>query len=296
MTLFNGVGTAIITPFLEDYSIDFSSLEKLLSKQKNARIDACILLGTTGECPVITKEERKQLIQFTKEQLKGDMPIILGTGSNNPSHVVEFNKQAEELGVDGLLIVNPYYNKSTQKGLVDYFSYLAGETKLPIILYNVPSRTGMNVLPETIIEIHKKAPSVVAAKEASADISQINWLISQKPSSLTVYSGNDDQTLPILSIGGKGVISVASNVIPREMKSLTDAFFEGNLEKAQKINNTLFPMMKSLFLETNPSPVKYANSVLGTCKNILRRPLIPIEKCTEERIEKHLKELGYLCK
>jgi 4-hydroxy-tetrahydrodipicolinate synthase len=296
MTLFNGVGTAIITPFLEDYSIDFSSLEKLLEQQKNSHIDACILLGTTGECPVITKEERKQLIQFTKEHLKGDMPIILGTGSNNPAHVIEYNKQAEEFGVDGLLIVNPYYNKSTQKGLVDYFSYLAGETALPIILYNVPSRTSMNVLPETIIEIHKKAPSVVAVKEASADISQINWLISQKPSSLTVYSGNDDQTLPILSIGGKGVISVASNVIPREMKSLTDAFFAGNLDKAQSINNTLFPMMKALFLETNPSPVKYANSVLGYCKNILRKPLIPIEKCTEDRIEKHLMELGYLCK
>ncbi|MDD4028204.1 MAG: 4-hydroxy-tetrahydrodipicolinate synthase [Caldisericia bacterium] len=296
MTLFNGVGTAVITPFLEDYSIDYSSFGRLLEQQRSSQMDACILLGTTGECPVISGEERKNLILFTKEHLKGEMPIILGTGSNNPSHVVALNKQAEELGVDGLLIVNPYYNKSTQKGLVEYYSYIAGETTLPIILYNVPSRTGMNVLPETIIELHQKAPSIVAVKEASSDISQINWLLSQKPPSLDVYSGNDDQTLPILSIGGKGVISVASNVIPSEMKSLTKAFFEGDLHTAQSINNRLLPFMKSLFLETNPSPVKFANSALGRCKNILRRPLIPIQKCTEDRIVIELQRLGYVCK
>jgi 4-hydroxy-tetrahydrodipicolinate synthase len=296
MKLFSGVGTAIITPFLENGSIDFNSFGALLDQQRNAKIDACILLGTTGECPVITEDERRQLIEFAKEYLHHEMPIILGTGSNNPAHVVELNKQGEELGVDGLLIVNPYYNKSTQMGLVEYFSYLAGETKLPIILYNVPSRTGMNVLPDTVLKIHEKAPSVVAVKEASADISQINLLISKKPASLTVYSGNDDQTLPILSIGGEGVISVASNVIPKEMKSLTDAFFQGDLNKAQSINNQLFSMMKTLFVETNPSPVKFAASTLGLCKNILRRPMIPVQKITEELVMKELKGLGYLCK
>ncbi|MCK5848382.1 MAG: 4-hydroxy-tetrahydrodipicolinate synthase [Caldisericia bacterium] len=296
MTLFSGVGTAIVTPFLEDGSIDFESLSIILKQQRQAKIDACILLGTTGECPVITSEERKQLIIFVKEQLHNEMPIILGTGSNNPNHVLEFNKQGEQLGVDGFLIVNPYYNKSTQKGLVDYYSYIAKETSLPIIIYNVPSRTGMNILPDTILEIHKQAPNICYVKEASGNISQINSLISKMPPSLKLYSGNDDQTLPILAIGGSGVISVSSNVIPTEMKELTNAFFSGDLVKAQQINNKLNSILESLFIETNPSPVKYAMSTLGYCKNILRRPLVPIEESTQIILRNELEGLGYTCR
>jgi len=294
MNWFKGTGTALATPFKEDFSIDWSGFDRLLEEQKKASMDALILLGTTGESPVISFEERAQMIKLAKDRLAGSMPLIVGTGSNNPAVVLENNRQAEDLGADALLLVNPYYNKSSQEGLVDFYSYIARETKLPIMLYNVPSRTGMNILPETMVRIFQKAPQISAIKEACADISQIGRLMSIKPSALEVFSGNDDQTLPIMALGGNGVVSVASNVVPQQMKAITDDVLRGNWDAARENFLKLFPFMKNLFIETSPSPLKYALSCRGWCKNIVRRPLITASEKVEAVIQNDLKRLGLL--
>lgn len=280
--MFNGVGTALLTPFNEDFTIDYTSYEKLLKYQIENEIDYLVVLGTTGEAPVISFDEREKLIAFTQEKVNGKVKIVVGTGSNNPKNVIENNKLAEKYKVDGVLIVNPYYNKSSQKGLVEYYKYICENTQLPVILYNVPGRTGMNVLPETVIAIADQNKNVVAVKEASGNISQIAQLIASKPKDLQVISGNDDQTLPIMALGGVGVISVFSNIFPKEMKILVDAMLNNNFEKARKIHNRYLNMMNLLFVETSPSPAKYLASYMGLMKNILRMPLYPISKKSEE--------------
>lgn len=295
MNWFKGTGTALITPFQSDGSLDESSYEKCLAYQWDHRADACIILGTTGESPVISFEERARMIQIARSYLSGKIPLIVGTGSNNPVVVLENNQQAKELGADGVLLVNPYYNKSTQDGLVDYFSYIASHTSLPIMLYNVPSRTGMNVLPETILRIHQASPSVSAVKEASGDISQIARLMEIKPDSLSVFSGNDDQTIPIMALGGIGVVSVASNIILREMKSMTDALLQENYIVARQTFFQILPLLKHLFHETNPIPVKACASLLGLCQNIVRRPLIPVTNGLMSTLRQDLERLGYPC-
>ncbi len=294
MNWFKGTGTALATPFNEDYSIDQEHFTVMLEKQKQAKMDACILLGTTGESPCISFKEKEWMIRRAKEVLGGSMPLIVGTGNNNPEVVLENNKQARELGADALLIVNPYYNKSTQDGLVDYYSFIARQTDLHIMLYNVPSRTGMNILPDTMVRIHEQAPNVSSIKEACADISQIGRLMAIKQDSLEVYSGNDDQTLPIMALGGIGVVSVASNVIPDEMKAVTDDLLKGDWVSGRAKFLRLFPFMKDLFIEASPSPLKYALSLRGWSKNIVRRPMIPASKVLEKIIQEDLKGLGIL--
>ena len=209
--MFKGAGTALITPFAQDQSVDLNALLKIVQNQLQNKIDALIVLGTTGESPVIDYDERRKLISVVVEESIGKIPVIVGTGSNDTKKVIENNKQAEDLKADGLLIVNPYYNKGTQESLVEHYKLISEKTKLPIILYNVPSRTGMNILPETAIRIHKECKNVVAIKEASGNISQIVKLIAMKPNSFSLFSGNDDQTLAIMALGGDGVISVFSN-------------------------------------------------------------------------------------
>lgn len=280
--MFKGVGTALLTPFNDDYSIDFASYEKLLNHQLNNNIDYLVVLGTTGESPVITQKEKEELIDFTLQKVNKKVKIVVGTGTNDPKDVLENNKLAEKYKVDGVLIVNPYYNKSTQKGLVEYYSYIAQQTDLPIILYNVPGRTGMNILPDTAIAIAEKNKNVVAIKEASGNISQIAQLIANKPSTLDVISGNDDQTLPIIALGGVGVISVFSNIYPNEMKQLVDSALSNNYEKAREIHNKYLNMMNLLFIETSPSPAKFLASHIGLMKNIVRLPLIPISNSSEQ--------------
>lgn len=292
--MFKGVGTALITPFNEDSSIDFGAFKKCIEFQIKSEVDALILLATTGEAPTIEVSEFEEVLSYALEIIGGRIPVIVGTGTNNPSKVLKLNKIAEDLGVDGLLIVNPYYNKSTQDGLVEYFRFIANSTTLPIILYNVPSRTGMNVLPETIIKIHNFCPNVIGVKEASGNISQIAKLIAIKPSSLSVFSGNDDQTLPIMALGGCGVISVISNILPSEFRELAHLILEGKIKEAQMINNKLISMANLLFIETNPIPVKYAAYRLGLCKNYLRLPLIPASRNTEKLIDEELSRLGVL--
>ena len=271
--MFKGTGTALITPFNEDLSVDYNSLKGIVGQQLNGGVDALIVLGTTGESPVIDDDERKKIISTVQDEVNGRIPVIVGTGTNNTMHVVELNRIAEGLSVDGLLIVNPYYNKGTQKSLVDHYSYISERTTLPIILYNVPSRTGMNILPATAIEIFEKCRNVVAIKEASGNISQIAELIADKPQDFRVFSGNDDQTLSIMALGGEGVVSVFSNPYPEFMKKLTDALNNNKMNEARNLNNKFNDMMNKLFIEASPAPVKYVMSRLGLCKNVLRLPL-----------------------
>lgn len=290
--MFKGVGTALITPFKKDLSVDLESLRKIVHQQLHGGVDALVVLGTTGESPVIEFDERKEIISTVVDEVKGKVPVIVGTGSNNTKHVVELNKQVEELKVDGLLIVNPYYNKGTQNSLVEHYKFISDKTKLPIILYNVPSRTGMNILPETVVRIHRECKNVVAVKEASGNISQIAHLISLKPNTLSLLSGNDDQTLSIMASGGDGVISVFSNPYPSKMKMISEAILNNRLKEAQDLNNKFLSMMNALFVETSPAPVKYVMSKLGLCENVLRLPLVKATQNTEEVLDSEMKKLS----
>ena len=289
--MFKGTGTALITPFKADQSVDYDALKRIVRQQLDGGVDALVVIGTTGESPVIEFDEREKIISLVIKEVKGKIPVIVGTGTNNPKKVIENNKQAEALKADGVLIVNPYYNKGTQVSLVEHYKFVAKKTKLPIILYNVPSRTGMNILPETVVKIHRECKNVVAVKEASGNISQIAHLISIKPTSLSVISGNDDQTLAVMASGGDGVISVFSNPYPAEMKKITAAILSNNLKTAQKLNNKYLSMMNALFIETSPSPVKYVMSKLGLCKNVLRLPLVKATSKAEELLDKEMKKL-----
>jgi 4-hydroxy-tetrahydrodipicolinate synthase len=280
--MFTGTGTALITPFNEDGSIDYNSLRVLINNQIENGVSAVVILGTTGESPVIDAEERRRLVDESVSIAGGKMKVIIGTGTNDTSKVVKFNKIAEDYKADGLLIVNPYYNKSTQAGLVEHYKYISERTSLPIILYNVPSRTSMNVLPETVLQIHQECRNITAVKEASGDISQIARLCAMKPNSLTVLSGNDDQTLPVISLGGKGVISVFSNIFPREMNELTGALLQGDYKRGLLLHNKYLKMMNLLFIETNPIPVKYLASAIGLCKNVFRLPLVKAAASSEK--------------
>jgi 4-hydroxy-tetrahydrodipicolinate synthase len=291
--MFKGTGTALITPFSEDLSVDYESLKNIVNQQLKGGVDALIVLGTTGESPVISDDERKKIIVTVQEEVNGKIPVIVGTGTNNTEHVVVLNRMAEELSVDGLLIVNPYYNKGTQKSLVEHYRYISERTTLPIILYNVPSRTGMNILPETAITIFQNCRNVVGIKEASGSISQIAELIASKPADFRVFSGNDDQTLPIITLGGEGVISVFSNPYPDLMKQLTDALLQNRLEEAQGLNNRFNNMMNKLFIEASPAPVKYVMSKMGYCKNVLRLPLSRLSGKNIPAVDEAIKILGY---
>ncbi|MFA6596706.1 MAG: 4-hydroxy-tetrahydrodipicolinate synthase [Ignavibacteriaceae bacterium] len=286
--MFEGVGTALATPFNEDFSIDFASYKKLIQRQIDAGIDYLIVLGTTGESPVIDEYEREKIIEHALETAGGKVKIIIGTGSNDTNKVVKLNALAEKYNPDALLIVNPYYNKGTQSSLVQHYKYISERTSLPIMLYNVPSRTGMNVLPETAIKINESCKNVVAIKEASGNISQIAQLLAMKQQSFEVVSGNDDQTIPIMALGGVGVISVYSNAFPKELKEITTAMQKNDFQKAQQLNRKYLKMINLLFEETSPSPLKFVLSKLDICKNILRMPLAPISKQTENLLLKEL--------
>lgn len=276
--MFKGTGTAILTPFNTDLSVDYSALKKNVRFQLDNNIDALIVLGTTGEAATIDFAEREKIIDTVIQENTGQAKIIIGTGTNDTKHVVKFNMSAEKYNADGVLIVNPYYNKSTQKGIIEHYRYISEHTNLPIILYNVPSRTGMNILPETALTIQQKCTNVIAIKEASGDISQIAKLIALKPDSFAVYSGNDDQTLPVMALGAQGVISVFSNAYPKEMKKLTNAILTENYPLARKLNNSYLPMMNALFIESSPAPIKYVLNRMGMLNNILRLPMISVSE------------------
>jgi len=286
--MLEGVGTALITPFNEDLTIDFSSYKKLIQRQIENRVDYIIVLGTTGESPVIADYEREKLLETAQETAEGKTKIVVGTGANDTNKVVKLNSIAEKYKTDAVLIVNPYYNKGTQSSLIQHYKFISERTSQPIILYNVPSRTGMNLLPETAIAINESCKNVIGIKEASGNISQIAQLLSMKRHSFEVISGNDDQTIPIMAMGGVGVISVFSNAFPKELKEITSAMQENDLQKAQALNRKYLKMINLLFEETSPSPIKFVLSKIGICKNILRLPLIPVSERTENLLIKEL--------
>jgi 4-hydroxy-tetrahydrodipicolinate synthase len=286
--MFRGVGTALITPFLENYEVDYNALKHITRFQIANGVDALVIIGTTGEAPVINFSEREKIISTVVDAAEGKTKIIVGTGTNDTCHVVEMNKQAQQYDVDSVLIVNPYYNKGTQESLIAHYGYIAERTSLPILLYNVPSRTGMNILPETAVKIHERFPNVVGIKEASGNISQITELFAIKPNSFSVFSGNDDQTLPILSLGAEGEISVFSNAFPSEKVKLIDAILNEDYQTARDLQNKHRSLNNLLFVETSPAPIKFLMSERGFCKNILRLPMLKVTDKTESLIRKEI--------
>lgn len=271
MSIFKGSGTAIITPFNES-GVDFKKFEELLEKQISSGTDAVIVCGTTGEASTMSEEERKGAIKFAVDVVRKRIPVIAGTGNNNTSASVKMSKWAESIGVDGLLVITPYYNKTTQKGLIAHFGEIASSVNVPIILYNVPSRTGMNLLPSTLLEL-TKYKNIAAVKEASGDISQVAKIKAICGDRIDIYSGNDDQVVAILALGGSGVISVAANIIPQEMHNMCAEFFKGNIKGSLNLQLKYLSLINTLFIETNPIPVKTAMNVIGLEVGNLRLPL-----------------------
>jgi len=292
--MFQGIGTAIVTPFTEEMEVNYQDLKNIAQMQVEAGTDSIVVLGTTGETPTITLDERKQIVKTVVEEVKGKIPVIVGTGTNSAIDVIKYNKMAEEAGADGLLIVTPYYNKTSQEGLFQSFKLYADYTKLPIIIYNVPSRTGVNMKIDTILRLHDECENIIGIKEAGGDISFVAELMAKKPSTLKVFSGNDDQTLSMMALGAEGLISVAGNIIPKDMVNLTHLMLQGNIKEAQKYNNRLNQIFNELFIEVNPIPVKYAASLMGICDNSVRLPLVTLSKENEEVIEKTLQDLELL--
>lgn len=286
--LFKGCGTAISTPFDEN-GVNLKEFEKLVEFQIQNKVDSIIVCGTTGEASTMTIEEKIATIKCAVKTSNGRIPIIAGTGGNNTKQVIEMSKLVERLGVDGLLIVTPYYNKCTQKGLIEHYSEIAKNVTLPIILYSVPSRTGVNIEPKTCFEL-SKIENIVAIKEASGNLSQVAEIAHLCGDNLHIYSGNDDQILPVLSLGGLGVISVLSNVKPEYTHNMVQNFFDGNVEEAIKMQLNAIPLIKALFSEVNPIPVKAALNIIGFEFGIPRLPLTKIdtekEKILKEELEK----------
>ncbi len=291
MAIFEGSGVAIITPFSGN-GIDFDAFTTLIERQIKGKTDAIIVCGTTGEASTMSAEEKRAAIEFCVKQVNGRVPVIAGTGGNNTANVIRDSKAAEELGADGLLIVTPYYNKTTQAGLVAHYAAVAKAVSLPIIVYNVPGRTGLNLLPATMNKLmeHK---NIVGIKEASGNIEQIVNLAALCPD-LDIYSGNDDHVLPLLALGGKGVISTIANVIPDDMHELCAAFFRGDIEMARALQFKVLPIWSAAFSEVNPIPIKTMCAMLGWCEDTLRLPLCPPSDSNRALMEAALKNYGLL--
>lgn len=281
-TVFTGAATAIVTPLTKD-GIDYETFGRLIEWQIEKGIDAIVSVGTTGEGSTLTDEEHKEAIKFCVEKVAGRVPVIAGTGSNDVAYAIELTKYACEVGADAMLLVTPYYNKATQKGLIASFTAIADASTKPCILYNVPSRTGCNLLPETAAVLAKH-PNIVAIKEASGNISQIAKLASLVGDEMDIYSGNDDQIIPVMSLGGKGVISVLSNIMPYETSQMCKLYASGEKEKALSMQLKLLPLIDALFCEVNPIPVKAAVAKMGFGENYLRLPLTPMEEKNAEKL------------
>ena len=289
-TIFEGAATAIITP-LNENGIDFEAFGRLIEWQISEGIDAIVAAGTTGEGSTLTDEEHRAVIKFCVEKVNGRVPVIAGTGSNDTAYAAQLTKYACEAGADAVLLVTPYYNKATQNGLIKSFTAVADISTKPCILYNVPSRTGCNIKPETCAVLAKH-PNIVAIKEASGDISQIAAISHLCGDSIDIYSGNDDQIVPVLSLGGKGVISVLSNLLPRETSQICHSFLNGDVKTARDMQLEYLPLINSLFCEVNPIPVKAAMSAMGYGSNILRLPLTPMEEAKKKRLISDMRNCG----
>lgn len=294
MAIFEGAGVAIVTPFHEDGSINYEKFAELVEFQIENGTDAIIVCGTTGESSTLTHEEHLSVIKFCAETVKGRVPVVAGTGSNCTETAIYLSTEAEKFGVDGLLLVTPYYNKATQNGLFAHYKAIADSVKLPIILYNVPSRTGCNILPATAVRLCSEVPNIVGIKEASGNISQITKLASLAQGKIDIYSGNDDHIVPVLSLGGKGVISVLSNVAPKQTHDICAKFFAGDIEGSCREQLRAIELCDALFCEVNPIPVKAALNLMGKGAGSLRRPLSDMEPANVERLRTAMKNYGIL--
>jgi len=295
MAIFTGAGVAIVTPFHTDGTVNFEKFAEMIEYQILNKTDAIIVCGTTGEASTLSHEEHLECIRFCVETVAGRVPVIAGTGSNCTETAVYLSKEAEKYGADALLIVTPYYNKATQKGLEEHFTIIANEVNIPILLYNIPGRTGgVNILPETVVSLCKNVANIVGVKDATGNISQVAKLMSIADGCVDLYSGNDDQIVPLLSLGGKGVISVLSNVAPQQTHDICEKYFTGDVKGSAKMQLDAIGLIDALFCEVNPIPVKKALNLLGMEAGPLRRPLTEMEPQNAAKLEKEMKSYGIL--
>ena len=292
MSIFTGAGVAIVTPFNSDETINYNKLDELLDYHCTHGTDAIIICGTTGESATMTEEEHMQCVKFAIDRVKGRIPVIAGTGSNCTRTAIDMSKEAADYGADGLLLVTPYYNKATQAGLISHYTAVAKEAKAPIIMYSVASRTGCNIEPATVAELVKNVDNIVAVKEASGNISQVAKIMALTDGNIDLYSGNDDQIVPMLSLGAKGVISVLSNVAPQETHDICEKFFKGDVKGSAALQLKALPLIEQLFCEVNPIPVKKAMQLMGVECGPLRMPLTEISKEHEQALAKAMKDFG----
>jgi 4-hydroxy-tetrahydrodipicolinate synthase len=289
--MFKGTGTALITPFTTN-GIDYQNFGRLIDWQIDQKVEFLVVLGTTGESPAVTEAEREEIIRFAVARVKGRVPVVVGTGGNNTPHAAESGRRAEQLGADGVLVVTPYYNKPSQEGLFQHFKTVAESVKIPMILYNVPGRTGVNLLPDTVVRL-ADVRNIAAVKEASGNQAQVDETIRKlrraRPEFM-ILSGNDDQAFHLVNAGGHGLISVLSNIAPKETSDMVRAALAGRVLEARDLHLKLFPLMKNLFMETSPMPVKYAVSRLGYCNNRLRLPLVEASENCMAQINSDMKE------
>lgn len=296
MAIFTGAGVAIVTPMYPDGKVNFDKLGELIEFQIANHTDSIIITGTTGESSTLSEEEHVECIRFAIDKVAKRIPVIAGTGSNCTETAIYLTTEAEKAGADGALVVTPYYNKATQKGLVQHFSMIAEHTSLPIVLYSVASRTGVNITPETVATLHRSCENIVAIKEASGNISQVADILQMTQGDIDVYSGNDDQIVPILSLGGKGVISVLSNICPRETHDIVAKFMNGDIAGSRELQLKALPLIHALFCEVNPIPVKTALNLMGMEVGPLRLPMTPMEEANKARLLQAMKEFGVAVK
>ena len=294
MAIFKGAGVAIVTPMKENLEINYDKLDEMLEDQIAGGTDAIIICGTTGESATMTEAEHMEAIRFTVERVKHRVPVIAGTGSNSTATAIELSKEAEKDGADGLLLVTPYYNKATQNGLISHFSAVCNEVKIPAILYNVPSRTGCNIQPATLAQLVKNVENIVGVKEASGNIGQVAEIMHLCDGNIDLYSGNDDQVVPLLSLGGIGVISVLSNVAPTYVHDMVYKYLNGDTKESCSMQLKALPLCSALFCEVNPIPVKAALNLMGREVGPLRGPLTEIEPAHRDLLEKAMKDFGIL--
>ena len=294
MAIFTGAGVALVTPFHEDGAVNYEKLSELIEEQIKKGTDALIICGTTGEASTLTHEEHLDVIAHAVKVADKRIPVVAGTGYNCTDTAIYLSKEAEKWGAIALLIVTPYFNKATQKGLIEHYTMVAESVSLPIIMYNVPSRTGCNILPETAVALAKNVKNIVGIKEATGNLSQVARLMALADGCIDLYSGNDDQIVPILSLGGRGVISVLSNVAPAQTHEICARFFAGDVDGSRRMQLEAIPLIDALFCEVNPIPVKEAMNLLGWQAGPLRRPLSPMEPQNKERLEKAMRAYGLL--
>lgn len=292
MSIFTGAGVAIVTPMKENGEVNFEKLGEILEEQIAGQTDAIIICGTTGESSTLTHEEHLETIKYTIDKVNKRIPVIAGTGSNCTQTAIYLSQEAEKYGADGLLLVTPYYNKATQKGLIEHYTAIANSVKLPIILYNVASRTGCNIEPKTAAYLAEHVENIVGIKEASGNISQVAEIAALTQGKMDIYSGNDDQIVPILSLGGKGVISVLSNVAPKYTHDIVAKFMEGEVEESRDMQLKALPLVHALFCEVNPIPVKTAMNLMGKEVGPLRMPMTEMEEAHQEVLKTAMKDFG----